>query len=152
MVEARGPESNKTALQQDLESQMRMGEFLVSKGMVTKFDIVIALEKQRSKQQPLGRVAIRHGYLTINQVFDLLRLQTDRLNYQLPDSECHFLFGNLAVEFGYIDDDQRIEILRLQALTRPDLMDVLVNMEVLTEEESCEVVQEFAALSTNMSR
>ena len=143
---------DKTRSPQDLEIQMRIGEYLVSKGMVTKFEIVTALEQQRSMQQPIGRVAIRHGFLTINQVFDLLRLQTDRLDSQLPEDECHHLFGNLAVEFGYIDEDQRLEILRLQATTCPELIDVLVEMKVLTEEERLFATQEFAAISADVSR
>lgn len=124
---------------------MKMGEFLVSKGVVTKYDIVAALKQQRLMQQPIGRVAIRHGCLTINQVFDLLRLQTDREN-------SHFLFGNLAVELGYMDETQYHEIRQLQTSTSPDLIDVLLQLNMLSEVECRVSGQEFAALSSNLSR
>lgn len=104
---------------------MRIVEFLLSRNVVSKYDIASALQRQRSEQQPLGRVAIRHNYLSINQVFELLRVQAD-------NQEARDLFGGLAIEFGFLDEEQLEEILKLQADTRPDILDVLVKANVLT--------------------
>ncbi len=122
---------------------MRIGEFLVSRGVVTKGDIVAALEDQRNNQQPLGRIALRHEILNINEIFNILRLQADRIqagSREQPD----LLFGDLAIELGFMEVDDLVKLLKIQLETRPPLGETLLKLNCITAEQLESELQAFS--------
>ena len=130
---------------------MRLGEFLVSRGAVRSGDIVAALELQQHEQQPLGRLALRHGLLTINDIFNILRIQADRITARDRDN-VEYLFGDIAVELGFLTTEDVLNLLKIQMETRPPLGDLLVSMGVLTAEDLSRELEAYrAAVLTSSS-
>lgn len=56
---------------------MFLGELLVSKGLVSKSDVKLALEKQQQMAIPLGKTAVDVGYLTMKENLQLLMEQIE---------------------------------------------------------------------------
>ena len=81
---------------------------------------------------PLGRVALKHGIIGMSEVFEVLKLQTDRIG--LPrERRDDLLFGDLAVELGYIGERELENLLQLQRKSRPPIGEILLEMGCLTE-------------------
>ncbi len=125
---------------------MKFGEFLVQRHTVATTHLVAALERQRQAQQPLGRIALRHELLSINEVFNILKLQADRIDAQTNDQD-DYLFGDLAIELGFLNEEELFKILRIQLETRPALGDTLVEMGVLTTDQLREEITAFRSLA-----
>ena len=68
------------------------GTFLLSHNVVTKDQLLSALGKKSSQHMKLGTLAIMKGYMTANEVDNVIISQTH--------NDCRF--GDLAVREGYL--------------------------------------------------
>lgn len=85
------------------------GNFLLSKGVVTREQLIEALQKKSSTQIKLGTLAIHAGYMTATEVDRIIIEQTHQ------DKR----FGELAVSEGYLTEMQVTELLKSQ---QPDFL------------------------------
>ena len=90
------------------QSQLRyaqfFGTFLLSHNVVTKDQLLSALGKKSSQHMKLGTLAIMKGYMTANEVDNVIISQTH--------NDCRF--GDLAVREGYLTQEQVDELVKTQ--------------------------------------
>lgn len=53
----------------------RLGDLLVSVGLISEADLKRALELQKTSKNRLGRVLIEHGFISEKQLIEALELQ-----------------------------------------------------------------------------
>ena len=80
------------------------GTFLLSHNIVTKDQLLSALGKKSSQHMKLGTLAIMKGYMTANEVDNVIISQTH--------NDCRF--GDLAVREGYLTQEQVDELVKTQ--------------------------------------
>ena len=80
------------------------GTFLLSHNVVTKDQLLSALGKKSSQHMKLGTLAIMKGYMTANEVDNVIISQTH--------NDCRF--GDLAVREGYLTQEQVDELVKTQ--------------------------------------
>lgn len=80
------------------------GNYLLSRDIVTKEQLIHALQKKSSTRIKLGTLAIHAGYMTANEVDRVIIMQTHQ------DKR----FGELAVSEGYLTEMQVTELLKTQ--------------------------------------
>jgi hypothetical protein len=103
----------------------RFGQYLINNGIVKRTELNNALEAQRDKQIAIGVIAVEHKYLTMANIFEILKHQTDTSLY----------FGEAAVELGFLSTDEVNTLLTIQQATRPKVGDILVDMGLITSRE-----------------
>lgn len=80
------------------------GQYLLERGVVTREQLLSALELQDTRNLRLGDYAVRRGYLT--------EAQSEQINRaQLTEDK---RFGEIAIEKGILDEDKLGELLTLQ--------------------------------------
>lgn len=85
------------------------GNFLLSRNVVTKEQLIHALQKKASEHMKLGTLAIHAGYMTASEVDQVIILQTHQ------DKR----FGELAIREGYLTEMQVAQLLKSQ---NPDFL------------------------------
>ncbi|MEX2168046.1 MAG: hypothetical protein WD851_01935 [Pirellulales bacterium] len=105
---------------------MKFGLFLTRSGVIAPEQFISVLQKQQEDLVPLGQLAIEEGKLTVQDVFKVLRVQTD-----LP----HDRFGETAVELGLLDKRDIAELLMVQSGRCQPFSTLLVEMGFLTSEQ-----------------
>lgn len=101
------------------------GNYLLSRNVVTKEQLVEAMQQKSSKQIKLGTLAIHAGYMTANEVESIIIMQTHH------DKR----FGELAIEEGYLTEVQVTELLKAQ---NPDFLllgEVLIDNGVIDHQQ-----------------
>lgn len=76
--------------------RLRFGEHLVRRGVVAEEVLIQALERGRSSWEPLGRIALELGQLSMSRVFQILDAQLDSSKR----------FGELAIELGFLKGEE----------------------------------------------
>ncbi|MFT7620775.1 MAG: hypothetical protein ACI97A_004433 [Planctomycetota bacterium] len=110
---------------QPVEKEMRFGEYLVSRGIVTVRDVLRSLCWQHEQQEPIGRIALRHRCLNVHQVMRILGSQGDD-RIKAGETGGARMFGEYAVELGYMEPAEVEELLVLQINSRPSIGAALV--------------------------
>ena len=85
------------------------GNYLLTRDIVTKEQLITALQKKDSQHMKLGTLAIHAGYMTANEVDRIVILQT-HLDKR---------FGEIAIHEGYLTESQVAELLKKQ---KPDFL------------------------------
>ena len=106
---------------------MHFGLFLVRKGTISASQFVAALESQLTGLVPIGQLAIEDGMLNMQQVFRLLRTQTD-----LPVER----FGDAAIDHGLLTEEDLAMLLMRQSDRKRPFQEILIEDGVLTEEQA----------------
>jgi predicted transglutaminase-like cysteine proteinase len=55
--------------------QIRLGDLLINKGLITSHDLSAALSEQKQTQQPLGKIFLKHAKISRKQLFFILTRQ-----------------------------------------------------------------------------
>jgi hypothetical protein len=110
------------------------GLFLVKKGLASSQHIVKALDTQRGRQMPIGRIALEYGLLDMKQIFEILNLQADAT---------HVKFCAIALDLRYLDKQQVNFLLAIQRSRRPPIGEILVEMGVISPEQLAVSLAEF---------
>lgn len=100
------------------------GTFLVERGVITREQLLEALEEQRRVNLKLGEHAIRLGYLTPEQVEEIRKLQKRE----------ELKFGEAAIKLGYLTPEQVEKIITVQKSSHKLLGDILVEKGFITRE------------------
>lgn len=100
------------------------GLFLVERGIITREQLLEALEEQKKASPKFGEHAIRLGYLTPEQVEEIRKLQKRE----------ELRFGEAAIRLGYLTPEQVEQIVRMQKSSHKLLGDILVEKGFITRE------------------
>jgi hypothetical protein len=103
---------------------LRFGQFLTSRDIVTEDDVIEALNIQKERTTPIGKIALKENMLTIKQVFTVL-------NEQINNPK---MFGEIAVELGFLQEGQIAKLLQKQRELRPPIGEILVEMNRMSAE------------------
>lgn len=114
-----------------------LGQFLLEKGVITKEDLIKALEYQKENHKRFGSYALRMGYLTVEQLNELYRLQL-----QKPEK-----IGELAIQKGYLTPQQVEEILQRQRNDHLMLGEILVKLNIIEREKLYIYLDEYHRLT-----
>lgn len=85
------------------------GNYLLSRGAITGEQLIHAMQKKSVGHMKLGTLAMHAGYMTANEVDQIVIMQTHQ------DSR----FGELAIREGYLTEAQVTELLKAQ---NPDFL------------------------------
>lgn len=105
----------------DLRFSEAFAQFLVDTNVIGAEDALHALDEQRRRTPPIGRLALKNGLLNMKQVFAILAEQP----------ETGLRFGEQAVFMGYLERDSMELLLDEQRRVRPGLGEILSEMGVV---------------------
>jgi len=100
------------------------GEFLIDRWVITRGQLIEALELQEYRNLKFGAAAIQKEYLTEEQV--------EKVNEQQKSQD--LLFADLAVSIGFITDEQAREVLTFQKNNHLFLGEALLELGHITED------------------
>jgi hypothetical protein len=106
---------------------MRLGDYLIMRGRVSKTDVDQACQMQMVNNHMIGVLAVDHGLMTPGELEDVLRHQARTTPRER--------FGEVAMGLGYMDRSELEGLLEIQRENRLRIGDVLVLQSRLTEEE-----------------
>jgi hypothetical protein len=106
---------------------MRLGEFLIMRGLVTKTEVDQAFRDQLVNNHMLGVLAVDQGYLQAGE------LETALVHQQGQSPALRF--GEVAIGLGFLTRGQVQGLLQIQAENRLRIGEVLVLKSCLTEQE-----------------
>lgn len=109
------------------------GNYLLEKNIITKEQLLVALEEQSKVHLKLGTLAIHEGYMTANEVDTIIIMQTHE------DKK----FGELAIAEGYLTQKQVDLLLEAQ---KPDYLllgQVLIEQGILTNIQLETIIAEY---------
>lgn len=98
------------------------GHYLLNRGLITREQLVDALEFQKSVHVKFGVIAVDEGYMTPVQVGEV----------HLKQKQVDKRFGEIAIELGYLTDEQVDELVSKQKQNHLFLAQALVDREYMT--------------------
>ena len=98
---------------------MRLGEYLVNRGVVQEKDVYDALDHQQRNRVPIGALALKNKILTMKQVMTVLNQQCDT----------NKLFGEMSVQLGFMREKDVADLLEEQRKLCPPIGEVLLKLE-----------------------
>jgi len=105
----------------DLRFSEAFAQYLVDNDVIAAEDALQALDEQRRRTPPIGRLALKRGLLNMKQVFAILAEQP----------ETGLRFGEQAIFMGYLERSAMEGLLEEQRRLRPGLGEVLTEMGVV---------------------
>ena len=109
------------------------GNFLLEKNLITKEQLLKALESQKGQRLRLGTLAIHSGLLTAAEVNHIHGVQTHE----------NKRFGELAMELGYLTSVQIDKLLSAQTPSYLQLCQALVDLNYLSAEDFESAMEEY---------
>lgn len=93
-------------------------EHLIENDVIDAVDAVRILDAQRQQTPQIGRISLLKGYLSMKQVFEILKTQVDT----------GLRFGEQAILLGFLDDHQLVELLEEQKCSRPGIGEIVYKL------------------------
>ncbi len=109
------------------------GNYLFSKGYVTKEQLIPALIRQDNERVRVGILALYSGYMSANEVEYITELQNERGKK----------FSELAIENGYLTQDQVLELLDAECPSFVTLGQILIDNGVFGYEEFYNILADY---------
>lgn len=109
------------------------GNFLLEKKLITKEQLIKAIEIQKGEQLRLGTLAVHAGLMTASEVNHIHALQTQK------DKR----FGEIAIELGYLTPVQIDKLLSSQKPSYLLLSQALVDLNYLSTEAFAQAMEEY---------
>jgi hypothetical protein len=116
-----------SARRPETEAGMRLGEFLVMRGRVSKTEVDIACRTQLVANHLIGILAVDQGLMTADELEQVLIHQAT--------ARPELRFGEVALGLGMITRSQLDGLLELQVENRLRIGEALVLQSCLTERE-----------------
>ena len=110
-----------------MEAGMRLGEFLIMRGRVSKTEVDIAFRAQLIHNHMLGILAVDQGLMTPAELEQVLHHQTT--------ASPELRFGDVALGLGMLTQSQLESLLELQAENRLCIGEALVMQSCMTRRE-----------------
>lgn len=102
---------------------MRFGDFLISKKLVTPEQLTRALVTQRDYNRPMGKFAQKLGYIS----------RKDNVRILLEHIKTKKRYGDIAVEMGFLTREQIGDVLEAKGRDSVMLGKILVRNGALTK-------------------
>jgi hypothetical protein len=102
---------------------MALPRTLLSQHWITAPIALAALDRYQESRVPLGRLALREGFLDLGPLLHILDEQLDEASF--GDRR---RFGEIAVELGYLSEMQVAALLARQAQVSPSFEQVLIEL------------------------
>lgn len=109
------------------------GNYLFSKGYVTKEQLIPALLRQDKEPLGIGILALYSGYMSADEIENIIEQQNQKGKK----------FSDLAMENGFLTQDQALELLDIKAPAFLALGQVLINDGVFTYEEFSNILADY---------
>ncbi|MGN0512967.1 MAG: hypothetical protein ACI4GD_01720 [Lachnospiraceae bacterium] len=110
-----------------------LGNYMISKGRLTREQLEKAVENQDKVRVKLGLIAVSEGYITIKQSDEINSMQ----------EKCDKRFGDIAIEKGYMTEEQLNKVLKLQGNAYLTFVQALVDDGIIKVEEMDELLECF---------
>jgi CheY-specific phosphatase CheX len=110
-----------------------LGNYMVSKNILTAQELIDTLDKVDKVRVKLGLIAVSQGFITKEQAEEINRKQ----------ETCDKRFGDIAVEGGYIKQAQLEKVLKLQGNAYLAFMQALIDQRIIGIGEMENIVEEF---------
>lgn len=101
------------------------GHYLLNRNLITREELVKALDFQKSVHVKFGVIAVDKGFMTSNQVDEVHEKQ----------KQMDKRFGEIAVESGYLTDEQVEALISHQKQGHLYLAQALVDLEIMTMDQ-----------------
>lgn len=109
------------------------GNYLFSKGYVTKEQLIPALKRQKQERVRVGILALYSGYMSPSEVEYITELQAERGKK----------FSELAIENGFLTQDQVLELLNAECPSFITLGQVLIDCGVFDYEAFSNILADY---------
>lgn len=109
------------------------GNYLLSRGYVTREQLFEAMQKKSTQHMKLGTLAIHAGLMAASEVDSIVIEQTH------VDKK----FGELAIELGYLTNEQVINLLKTQSPDYLLLGQILVDDGVITNTDLENIITDY---------
>ncbi|MGD8393945.1 MAG: hypothetical protein PVF43_00555 [Candidatus Eiseniibacteriota bacterium] len=123
---------------------MRLGEFLLMRGRISKSDIEAATELQKVNNHLIGVLALDRGMITRDELEEILETQAQ--------SQPYMRFGEVAVALGHLTRAQIQRLLDIQDDNRLRIGEILVLQSKITEHELIEELAVYRRYIAEMER
>ncbi len=123
---------------------MRLGEYLIQTGRVSKTAVEMAKHAQEVNNHLIGILAVDRDWMTHDELSEVLRRQ-DASSPRRP-------FGEVAVECGYLTRGQVAALLEIQQENRLRLGEILVLQSRISEKDLLQSLDEFGDLDGGAER
>jgi len=110
------------------------GQFLVEKGIVSREDVLAAIDLQAQKNLKLGEMAVEMGYVALD---DIDRAHNAQFSQDMK-------LGDILVAMGFLNADQLQEIITRQKETHLYIGEALVQLGSLTCQQLQQQLDEFS--------
>ena len=117
----------------DLVLRNRYLEFLIKTDILTEEQALEVMDRQLEMTPPIGKLALKHRFLTVKQVCTVLSTQVDT----------GLRFGEQAVGLGYLTPTALERLIDLQNDRRPGVGTILQEMGLLDTAMADTLCQEF---------
>ena len=114
---------------------MRLGDFLLMRGKVSKSDLDAACQMQKINNHLIGVLAVDRGMLKHEQLEEILKRQTQAQPYMR--------FGEIALGLGHLTRAQIERLLEIQDDNRLRIGEILVLQSKITEQELIDELAEY---------
>ncbi len=121
---------------------MRFGEFLIAREVVDFSDVLSALLLQHERQASIAHVALKHDFMTVNQVARVLGIEADFWATK-TETGLSRLFVEYAVELGFLNPEQAERLLILQISSRPPIGSLLVELGAIPADDLLPLLDDF---------
>ncbi len=101
------------------------GNYLLSHGVITETQLLSAIQKKSAAHMKLGTLAIYAGYMTANEVDQIVIMQTHQ------DAR----FGELAIKEGYLTETQVTDLLKSQTPDFLQLGQTLMDEKIIDNQQ-----------------
>jgi DNA-binding CsgD family transcriptional regulator len=122
-----------------IEKKPRFGAFLLEKNLISREDLIEALDFQTRSTMPMGKIAVLTGDLNKDQVLEIL-------DAQLKCYPLHFRFGEIGIRFEYLDPDKINNILEHQKIFWPYLGEALLKLRKMKYETAEQALSQYEQL------
>ncbi len=109
------------------------GNYLFSKGYVTKEQLLPALVRQDQERVRVGILALYSGYMSAGEVEYIMELQNEQGKK----------FSELAIDNGYLTQDQVLELLDAESPSYIKLGQILIDDGIFTYEELSNILADY---------
>lgn len=113
------------------ETKVRIGDLLVEEGLITKAQLALALEEQKSQAsyRPLGQVCLGLNLISRHDLQTVLRRHQQGL-----------FLGELLLNMGLLQQEELEHMLQLQKVEQQRLGQMLVSHQIITEHQLVEAL------------
>ena len=116
-----------------LPEPLLFGQFLLSRGLVDREALTVALKEQERRRPAMGELAVQNGFLNRSELYFVLEAQ----------QESKTRFGETALKEGYLTREQIESLVREQKGQTPKLGELLVEAGALPPQELSPLLADF---------